>query len=178
MKPYVPQPGTIPHKVVEHLKTQPPGTELSTSELAELIGQPRNSMAACLNSPRNHGALKSRKLDTGVFVWSLGDGTPPPKPDDYVPDEPLHRKAPDVQPKPASPFELRKPRGMNPRETPAGPPSPAPAPRPAPMPKQDRDRAKFGVYSDNTFCIQRGTDAIWLTPEEFKDLAEFIAEKY
>ena len=42
--------------------------------------------------------------------------------------------------------------------------------------KLTTNRAKFGVYSDNTFCIQRGTDAIWLYPEEFHELAEFIAK--
>lgn len=181
MKPYIPQPGTIPHKVIEHLKALPAGTEMSTAVLADVIGQPRNSMAACLNSPRNNGALKSRRAENGVFFWSLGDGNPLPPPEDHEPDEPLRRPAPAVVPKPASPFDLRQPRPIKPRDTPAPASQAEPVihrsePAPALAPAPAGDRAKFGVYSDNTFCIQRGTDAIWLEPEEFQELAEFIGK--
>jgi hypothetical protein len=149
MKPYVPQPGTIPHRVISHLKTMPPGTELSSAVLADAISQPRGIIASCLNAPRKHGALSSR-MKNGLMVWRLGNGVPEPMPPDYEPDEPLVTKS-------------------------AGKPNPAPQPSAW---RADQAAATFGIYSDGTFCVQRGTEAIWLDPMETKKLAEFIAKNH
>lgn len=177
---------------------------MSTGALADAVGQPRSSMAACMAHPLARGALKSRKREDGITMWSLGDGTPTPPPEDNTPDEPLH-PVPKTPSKPSSPFDLRKPRTLAARDAARmrgdvpldlGKPKPIPSRdgrheavrpitidttiklRPEPAPPvliQTKLQAKFGVYSDNTFCIQRGTDAIWLEPEEFQELAEFIA---
>jgi hypothetical protein len=182
MKSYTTQPGTVPHRVIEHLKAQPPGTELSTAELAEAVGQPAGSMNGFLSSPRNHGALHAEKKH-GLLFWSLGDGAPLAPPADREPDEPL-RPVPKTPKKTASLFDVRQPRDIKPSKAAApviepGIPIPivriVPAvPQPAPTPAADR--AKFGAYSDGTFCIQRGTDTIWLSASEAKELAEFVAK--
>lgn len=173
---YKPTPGTIPHRVIEHLKTLPPGTELSTGVLADFVGQPKASMAACLNAPRSHGALRSRKHPEGYMLWSLGDGVPLPRPEDYDPN--LEAKQV-VVPAPSL-FEERKPRPLEPRQ--AAPEAPAPAPTPSPTPapsapKAEPARAKFGIYSDGTFCVQRGQDAIWLNTSETADLMRFLGAR-
>ena len=116
--------------------------------------------------------LKSRKHPGGFSMWSLGDGVPEPKPHDYEPDEPLRRK-----------FDERKPRPMVPSKPPVyTPPAPTPAPapkaaEPEPVAEPDTDRAKFGVYSDGTFCVQRGAEAIWLTASETTELMRFLGAR-
>lgn len=161
---YKPTPGTIPHRVIEHLKTLPPGTELSTAVLADFVGQPKSSMASCLSLPRDHGALKSRKHPAGYMMWSLGDSTPAPKPDDY--DKTLESKqvvVPAVSPS----YAPNPPRKDNVTQV----------QRPEPQPDPDPNRALFGLYSDNTFCVQRDQDAIWLTASEYNELRDFILNR-
>lgn len=178
MKPYSPQPGTIPHRVIEHLKTLPPGTELASAVLAEIIGQETRQMAACLVYPRKHGVLVMRQHEDGNHVWSLGNGMPTPPPEDNEPDEPLH-PVPKMPKKPASPFDLRKPRTLVARDaarTRGKDPQPVQAQAAAPVThtEPDTNRAKYGIYSDGTFCVQRGVDAIWLTPSETEELGRFL----
>lgn len=90
---YEPQPGTVAHKVVEHMRTLPAGTELSASALGEVVDQNNNVVIMSLAPARKHGLVKARKEGRLVF-WSLGDGTPEPLPHDYEADEPLHAPAP------------------------------------------------------------------------------------
>jgi hypothetical protein len=186
MKPYVPQPGTIPNRVIEHLKRLSPDTELATAVLAEIVGQDTKQMAACLASPRKHGALIMRKREDGIHVWSLGSGKPTPLPPDHTPDEPLH-PVPKTPAKPASPFDLRKPRALTPREAKPTPPAdPPPAPDtyigipistitaiPAPEPIKE-SCVRFGYFSDGCLIIEKIGNRIGLTEEEAQNLIKFI----
>lgn len=73
---YITQPGTIPHRVIKHLKSLAPGTELSSVEISDKLGLQNKGMTANLATALRHGALKSRRLDGIKFtLWSLGDGS-------------------------------------------------------------------------------------------------------
>lgn len=75
---YKTQPGTIPHRAVEYLRTLPPGTEVSTATLADAVGHEGDTnLAPFLLAAVKHGAIVPRKVK-GVrsYFWSLGDGTP------------------------------------------------------------------------------------------------------
>lgn len=88
---YTSQPGTIPHKVIELLKSHPAGTAFSSAEISELIGQDKAMIAASLNYPQKMGALaRSHKPgNKSIVYWSLGNGVPLPLPADHEHDEPL-----------------------------------------------------------------------------------------
>lgn len=77
---YATQPGTFPHRVVQFLKTKPPGFEISSADLAEAMDFERYAVIPCLVSPRKHGALAVRKVEGVVggvcLLWRLGDGVP------------------------------------------------------------------------------------------------------
>lgn len=92
--PYVPQPGTIPHKVVAYLQAQlQQGRRwVSSAELSEHAGQP--SVSPFLGAPLKHGVLVSRrKADNQRLIeYSLGEGKPLPDPPDLEPDEPIAPK--------------------------------------------------------------------------------------
>lgn len=83
---YTPQPGTIPHKVITHLRTLPAGTELTTAVLAESIAFDTSmNLFSYLRAAVDGGALKTSKKNGERWVWwSLGDGKPvtPPSIDD------------------------------------------------------------------------------------------------
>ena len=59
---YLTPPGTIPHLAIEHLRSLPPGKKLSTAELADAIGHDKATLAACLRTPRDHGAVCSEPI--------------------------------------------------------------------------------------------------------------------
>lgn len=90
---YTPTPGTIPHKVIAHLKTLGPDIELSTIEIADALDIDKTLLAASLAPARQKGAVRSRIGTNRVAYWCLGDGTPLPRAEDYEPDKPL-RTAP------------------------------------------------------------------------------------
>lgn len=173
---YTPIVGTIPHRVIEFLKQQPPGTEFSTSALAEAIGHDGASLAVCLAVPLERGALKGEKrfpLTGGqkTYFWSLGDGTPLPKPDDYEPDEPLPRR------------NTSKPTAQ--ALAPAAPPSAAetvvkrkePAKPSKVQAVATLNRAVFGWFSDGCLVIrQQGAADLQLSQEETDDLVKFIRQ--
>lgn len=82
---YTPQPGTIPYRVIEFLKQQPPGSEFSSAALAEAIGHEGASLSLYLLVARDCGAVKSEKRQplTGgqrTHYWRLGEGERLPKP--------------------------------------------------------------------------------------------------
>lgn len=84
-KLYVPQPGTIPAKVLAYLQAQPPGTELASRPLLEAIGaEAAGGLHNYLHCAVNAGALvcRQRPDNRRMLLWSLGDGTP------LVQDEP------------------------------------------------------------------------------------------
>lgn len=101
---YTPQPGTLAHRIVEHLRAQPPGTTMTSVQLAEALDVDDSTyIIASLVAAVKHGVVhKDWQADNKrLLLWSLGDGTPQPKPDDHEPDEPLNT-APMVIPKFAS----------------------------------------------------------------------------
>lgn len=91
-KPYEPMRGTIPFRVIEHLRGLPAGTEISSVELEETLDISRGSLGPLLAAPRKHGLLRSRNKPDNMrlLFWSLGDGTPDPMLPDHEEDEPLH----------------------------------------------------------------------------------------
>lgn len=96
---YQPQPGTIPHRVIAWLKAMEkaqPGkrVEVSSADLAEAMGvADSRDIHYYLRRARDAGAVVTKgsiRMGHHVVLWSLGDGTPVPKPHDYEPDRPLH----------------------------------------------------------------------------------------
>lgn len=74
---YVPQPGTIPAKVIAHLSELPEGTELSTAVLLEVLGQPTGwvGLTSCLRAAVDGGVLQKRLTDDRRCLWRLADPT-------------------------------------------------------------------------------------------------------
>lgn len=97
--PYETQPGTIPHRVVEHIKMLGAGAEVSGPELADKLDLDPNGLTPCLEAPCRRGALRRRKApsrSSARMVWwySLGDGSPEIGPADNELDKPLNSPAP------------------------------------------------------------------------------------
>lgn len=76
-KPYVPQPGTIPHRVIQYLQRLAPGTGIANAPLADELDIVANSITACMQPALHHGLVKRERID-GIIHWKLGDGTPAP----------------------------------------------------------------------------------------------------
>lgn len=79
---YQPQPGTIPAKVIAHLRSLPPGTRLRTAELVDTLGLEIGQSASLRNyleAAVNHGVIVRHPdpIDKRRSLWWLGDGTPP-----------------------------------------------------------------------------------------------------
>jgi hypothetical protein len=155
---YTPQPGTIAHKVVELFKSQPPGTKLSSAEVAETLGHDVSSMLPCLSTAFKHGVLKREHPPGNLrnWVFSLGDGKPEPLPHDYQPDPPLKPAKQEVAIEPV---------------------------KAAPSIVVDKPKAKaieavrFGIFSDGTMTIERGGLRIELSATEATQLAAFVCTK-
>ena len=173
---YTPQPGTIPHRVIEFLKQQPPGMEFSTYALADAIGHAGASLSMYLSTALEHGALKSEKRvpplgGQKTSFWSLGDGTPLPKPVDYEPDEPLPQRNPS---KPAA-------AALAPAAQPSAADTVVKRKEPAKPSKVQAvatlNRAVFGWFSDGCLVIrQQGAADLQLSQEETDDLVKFIRQ--
>lgn len=156
--PYIPQPGTFPARAVAHLQALPPGTELSSAVLADELGQPQGAnIQSLLVYARQRGALKARR-EGRVLFWSLGDGTPEAKPDDYEPDAPLHKTpaAPAATVAPATPFQ------------------------PPPVASRvscDPRHFRAGLFTDGKLEIEAGSALVVLQPDEVEQLARLIAHR-
>lgn len=91
-KPYEPVAGTIPHKVIQHLESLPPGTKLTTGQLIEALGQTHvSNLNSVLIPPVKAGWIKREpKPYSNQVLWSLGDRTPidqqPTEPEDDTSD--------------------------------------------------------------------------------------------
>ena len=94
MTPYKTQPGTIPHKAVQFLKTQGEGCEFTTAQLCEAIGCDTENFAYMMRRAIQAGLIAPRtKPGRGkLLFWRLGDGKPLPKAEDHEEDAPLPRK--------------------------------------------------------------------------------------
>lgn len=84
MSTYTPQPGTIPARVIEYLKTQPVGFTASSAEISEAIGQDSAlNLAAFVSTAERHGALhRHRKPGTRIVFWGLSAAAPATTPKD------------------------------------------------------------------------------------------------
>ena len=102
---YEPQPGTIPHKAVRHLRAQPAGAEFTSAQLCDAIDCDTDNFAVLMRRAIQAGAVTVRcKPGHGkLLFWSLGDGKPLPKAEDHEDDEPLPRKSA-PQPRPGQLF--------------------------------------------------------------------------
>lgn len=101
---YDPPPGTIPAKIIAHLRSLPAGTKLRHAELVESLGLelgPNSSLHNYLVAAIKHGALVQERDqdDLRRVVWSLGDGVPLPAQKDDDHDLPEHQRK-DSGPKP------------------------------------------------------------------------------
>ena len=160
---YLTQPGTIPHLAIEHLRSLPPGKKLSTAELADAIGHDKATLAACLRTPRDHGAVCSEPIPgSPAHRWWVpadqrGADKPEPTP------EPIHG--------PASPWKA-------PARAPKPLPEPTPAPAPAPEIQQPQTKPgsdlRFGIFDDGSMSIEVGGMVIELGKRDTRRLARFI----
>lgn len=84
-KPYTPQPGTIPARVIAHLETLPPGTFVSTVVLGKLLDIPMVLLSTFLEVLRLQGVLVERRSKVGSRAreWALCDCKLLPLPDDH-----------------------------------------------------------------------------------------------
>lgn len=99
---YQPQPGTIAARVLNWLRLQPRDYCASSAVLAEELGVLPGNIQPSLVAAVRQGAVAMEKVD-GLLYWSLGDGTPLPRPLDQQDDEPLH-PLPSIPTTPALPL--------------------------------------------------------------------------
>lgn len=88
--PYIPQPGTIPAKVIEYLRAQPPGFSIATRPLLEQIGQPDLSPLQGYVKPALAAGVITYEREPGAALglWRLGGVPAPPVEDDEQDDDP------------------------------------------------------------------------------------------
>lgn len=132
---YNPPKNTIPAKVLDYLRSQPPGTRIASAPLLAAIGVDHiaGGLQPYLRAAMQHGAIGCvpDPADTRRSVWFLGDGTPSKQrddDDDDLPDKPVTACRPVLRtnPPPVPPEVLK-------------PPAPEPAPPPPPPPGIDID---------------------------------------
>ena len=175
---YEPVRGTVPFRVIEHLKTLPPGEWISTAVLGHALDVLPQGLPTTLATAVRHGAIRREKRRDGVpgWQWQIGDGTPPPTDDDS--DKPLRTTAPAPKPDPAmaSPFTMAA--AMDPAPAPKQPwPDPQTYTVTTPPASQSKPTARFGMFSDGTMTIGKGDDRIHLNPEEADELQDFVATR-
>lgn len=136
MNAYEPQPWSIPYRVIEFLKTQPPGKQFAVAVIAEHLDQRRDAILPCLEAPIKHGVIRKEKID-GIVKLSLGDGTPLPETDDN--ELPVSQMI-----TPATKWG-----GETPEQT------PAPAPNPAPKPKATKRTTSSGIDIDRAHAAKK-----------------------
>lgn len=82
-RPYTAKPGSVPDRAIRHLLTLPPGTEVTTDQLARAAGFVRKNATAFLSPALDGGALQRRKSDAANWrsqdLWSLGTGQRKPE---------------------------------------------------------------------------------------------------
>lgn len=158
-KPYVPQPGTIPAKVIDHLESLPSGTYVRSAELCDALDIDMSFLASSLNRPRQLGAVVSRTIagNKRHLEWALGDGTPLPPPPDHEPDEPL-------QPLDVKRTPLPKPEVLR------APPLPQLSTF-KPTQRDMSDHFLAGLFTDGSMRIEHGGIAITLNPTQAAQIA-------
>lgn len=165
-KPYNPQPGTIPARVIAHLESLPPGTFVSTAELSELLDIQLYSVASSLAHPRSLGAVVSRHTASNrrALEWALGDGTTPATNADDEPEEPLLTKAGQLRTRgPLPPPQLLR--------MPAAPPLAQWRDDLKPSEREASDHFRAGIFTDGSMRIEHGNTAITLNPTQAAQVA-------
>ncbi len=73
---YQTTPGTIPHRVVEHLRTLPPGTQLTAGQLGDALDVDPSLLRKCLLVPVMRGMIATVQspADKRRLLYSLGYG--------------------------------------------------------------------------------------------------------
>ncbi len=98
---YQTQPGTVPHRVIAHLRTLPAGATVSTADLCEALGVDDGAVISASMGPARKAGLVTGGALPGkgrTFWWSLGAGRPEPDLDDD--DKPVQRRVPAAEAKP------------------------------------------------------------------------------
>jgi hypothetical protein len=180
---YIPQPGTVPHRVINWLKLQPVGANFTTAVISEELGIEKSHVGPCLNAPVKHGAITVRK-EKGLSFYGLGNGVPVVMPHDNELDEPLiperdiviarQVKAKEVAPlikamKMAIPVYLPKPDTQKANSVPTQEETKAAVPAPY---------FRVGEFSDGTFVLERGPwEKFELKKSEFSVLLDFMERR-
>lgn len=190
---YEPQPGTIPARVVAHLRTHPPGTWLATAEITDACGLSdgqRNLQAYCVAAV-GAGLLRSRKAEGERWLlWSLGNGKPLSPASEEDDDPPIRLRVPTaLEPilKPEPKVTAREYIAAIERAVPPDPEpekvteervvehiaAPAAAP-PLPRARAGTAPARWGIFSDGELHIQKAGAEIVLERFEFESLVGFL----
>lgn len=131
---YEPQPGTIQHRVIEHLRTLPAGSaKVPTAVLADLLDHDPAVIREALDPLRHMGVLVAERGagKGGPLSWGLGFFEVQPKGDEDGEPKPSRQRAPRQAPEPAAAPAPEPAAAMS---------APEPEPEPAPAPKQRRAR--------------------------------------
>lgn len=114
MNIYRARPGSFQARLYAYLKTQPPGTELSSPEVSEVIGAPRHSVASLFIHSVQGGMFLRREAQrgsNGKLMWSLN-----PEYEAKIAAAPKHDPAA-IKPKAQATFNARP----KPMKAPQGP---------------------------------------------------------
>ena len=188
---YETQPGTIPHRVVLHLRAYP-DREFSTAELGEYIGEESTVIAAFMKAARSNGLVKATtRGDSRMLWWSLGDGKAQAADGAKVDElDRVHQRV--VKAADAAPMKLRVltflPQAVVDEFLPAGPVicvQPEPAESPTPQLSPEQYAAAIGT-DPNEFDVQislrtgsariiHPDGVITLTSEQRQQLQEWLA---
>lgn len=168
MNAYEPQPWSIPYRVIEFLKTQPPGKQFAVAVIAEHLDQRRDAILPCLEAPIKHGVIRKEKVD-GIVKLSLGNGAPLPEPDDN--ELPVSQMI-----TPATKWG-----GEHPEQT------PAPATKSAPKQKATKPRTarladqtpvdpgfSFTYHSAGTLTVSKDGQQVTLTMDECTTISRLV----
>lgn len=167
-KPYEPQPGTLTHRIVEHLKKHP-GKKFAVRVLADQMEQPRDYILPSLESAIKHGVVRKEKID-GLIKLSLGNGTPT---DSLDPDDgPISKQiTPETRwgdapaAKAPEPVVEVKPKGQQ-QKKPASVKAPTEQPQPEPF--------AYGYHSSGVLSVSKDGQTVEMTPDEAGKIAHFI----
>ena len=179
-KPYTPQPGTIPHRVVKYLRRMQPGECIATAPLADELDVSPSSILPCMGAAVRGGLVKRESIN-GLVHWSLGDGTPPPADTDAEDDPEMKSKiviTPAASAAKAAPAHKPQERQKAPDKTNPLRTEKLDAPEiqiqldlPAPEPV-------FGAFSDGSLSIEHGDTFLRLGEKQAKALQAFMCKAW
>lgn len=172
---YTTTPGTIPHRVVQHLATLPPGAEISTAALSELLDQPGLYLRQYLQPLREAGGLVARRqLGSKNLLWRLpipGDLAPQPDADvaasDGPDDAPMVRRV-----VPAATLKAPRPEPV------AASKRPGKASPPAAVASASAAATfRVALWSDGSLVIERGANTVQFSKVEARQIMAYLARQ-